>query len=100
MAVDVLIRIEYEDPTSLMSAIFEAQTDYSRRPFIWFVGTQERFPKRERMEFLARVLRNDQNLINVATAGYFFRRESGQQYTCLNTEAFLNWWETNKSKIE
>ena len=67
---------------------------------ITYIWKREDIPKRDRMEFLIDVLKNDENLKAVEYAGRYFKQGGGLNRNPLAVDEFVSWWEANKDKIE
>ncbi len=93
------------DPTKL--SLEELTANYKKAPsqirvmfveYIWEKRTD--ISKRDRMQFLVDVLRNDLNLKVVEYAGRYFTSESKTKLKRLAIAQHLEWWEKNKDSIK
>lgn len=82
------------------SITYESITWYFKPSLIKYIYERKDFSKRERMEFLVDVLKNDRSLRAVEYAGRYFRKEAGLKIKPLGVSKFIDWWEKNKDKIE
>jgi uncharacterized protein YoxC len=66
--------------------------------FLW----EERgdIPKKERLQFLADVLKNDKNLDVCKLAGHYFKEGTKDGFVPLAIKPHLEWWEKNKETIK
>jgi hypothetical protein len=66
--------------------------------FMW----EERgdIPKKERLQFLVDVLKNDKSLEVVKLAGHYFKETSNDGFTPLGINGHIEWWEKNKDTIK
>ncbi|MCH8010664.1 MAG: hypothetical protein IIA61_01745 [Candidatus Marinimicrobia bacterium] len=92
------------DPSKL--SISELRSFYNDVPatvrlaLVEYIWERSDLPKKERMQFLVEVLKNDSSLKVVEYAGRFFTQESGQQLKPLAVKALLDWWDENREKIQ
>lgn len=66
--------------------------------FLWEKRTD--IAKKDRLDFLAQVLRDDDSLQVVEYAGRWFAQGTGDKLKPLAIPLHLKWWEENKSSIE
>ncbi len=66
--------------------------------FVWKKRTDK--SKKDRLEFLVDVIRNDESLLVVEYAGRYFEEGTGDKFKPLATEKHLEWWKENKGSIE
>lgn len=66
--------------------------------FTWVKRTD--ISKRDRLQFLADVLRSDENLRVIEYAGRYFAQGTGDKLKPLAINLHLKWWEENKDSIE
>ncbi len=66
--------------------------------FVWKKRTD--ISKKDRLEFLIDVIRNDESLLVVEYAGRYFEKGTDDKFKPLATEKHLEWWEKNKNTIE
>jgi len=66
--------------------------------YIWKTRTD--IPKRERMQFIVDVFRNDSSLRAVEYARRYFGGESKTMLKPLAIKQYLDWWEKNKESIQ
>lgn len=93
------------DPAKLTFA--ELSRDFSSAPpfvrvalleYIW--KQRDDVPKKDKMQFLADILKLDGSLRVVEQAGRFFTSESKQKIKPLAVDVLLDWWEKNKTDYE
>lgn len=93
------------DPAKL--SFSDLKNDFSRAPqyvrvalleYIW--KTRDDINKKDKMQFLADVLKSDDSLRVVEYAGRFFTGESKQKIKPLAVSVLLDWWEKNKADYE
>ena len=65
-------------------------------PLLSELWQQERFPKRQRLEFLAEVIRSDSSLRVLHRACVLMDKEAHLGRNILRATDYLEWWETNK----
>lgn len=91
------------DPSKL--SFLELQRTYNSAPtfirlaLVEYIWGRKDILKKERMQFLVDVMKNDGSLKTVEYAGRFFTSESGQNIKPLAIESLLEWWANNKDKI-
>ena len=66
--------------------------------FLWETRTD--IPKRERLELLAQVLREDDSLKVVEYAGRWFAQGTGDGLKPLAIPLHLKWWNENKGSVD
>jgi len=66
--------------------------------FVWETRTD--IPKKERLEFLAQVLRDDESLQVVEYAGRWFTQGTGDQFKPLAIAEHLKWWAENRESVK
>lgn len=66
--------------------------------FVWEKRTD--LPKKERLSFLAEVLRSDESLQVIEYAGRYFAQGTGNKLKPLAIPMHLKWWDENKGSIE
>jgi len=67
---------------------------------IEYIWERQDIPKKDRMEFLVDVIRNDKSLTAVEYAGRFFSQGAGIKLHPLGVKAALKWWEENQDRFE
>ncbi len=77
--------------------ISDAKTKTTLITYIW---KREDIPKKDRMEFLINIIKNDSNLEAVEFAGRYFNQAANLKYDPLAVDEFVKWWEANKNKIK
>ena len=82
-------------------------TDYKSAPklgryaLVRFVWEKRRdISRKERLQFLVDVLKEDKSLEVCKLAGFYFNEDSGNGYCPLAIKGHLNWWEKNKETIK
>jgi len=70
-----------------------------KKGFLCYVWRRETFPKKERMQFLVDVMKDEQSLEATATAGDMLRDEGKFEFHQLAVEAIMKWWEENKENF-
>lgn len=84
----------------------QLEDDYRQAPphirlaLVEFVWNREGIPKKDRMRFLAKVIRSDESLEVVEYAGRFFAKASGNKLKPLAIPAHLEWWKKNKDSVK
>jgi hypothetical protein len=93
------------DPTKL--SLEQLKVDYKEGPrqlrvaMIEYIWTKRiDIPKRDRMQFLVDVLRNDSSLRVVEYAGLYFTGASQDKLKRLAIKQHIEWWEKNKESIK
>ena len=66
--------------------------------FLWKTRTD--MTKKERLGFLAQVLRDDDSLQVVEYAGRWFAQGSGDKLKPLAIPLHLKWWDENKDSVD
>lgn len=94
------------DPSKLslldLKRNYQAQgvLSFTKPAFIEYVWKREDIPKKDRMEFLVDIIRNDKSLTAVEYAGRFFSQGAGIKLHPLAVKDVLKWWEQNKERLE
>ncbi len=92
------------DPSKLtlqnLKQNYDKEAIYLRPAFIEYIWKREDFSKKERMQFLIDVIKNDQSLKAVEYAGRYFAMAADLKIKPLAVEHFTKWWDENKDKIE
>src|SRR6266542_6274755 len=94
--VNVQFDIDWKGDTSTMTfpqavgalAVMPSRLHPALVDFVW--GRTD-FPKRDRMEFLLRVIETDENLRAVLKAGFIFSKEAGINNTVADFGIYSDW---------
>lgn len=71
-----------------------------KRSVIKYVWERKDIPKREKMQFLVNVIKEEKNLTFLEYAGRKFLQESKQQVFPIAYWEHLNWWDAHKDEIK
>jgi len=90
---------EEVDPSKLslddLRAAYAGADPLSKTAFIDYIWERKDIPKRDRVQFLIDVIRNDDSLMAVEYAGKYLWPVMKKQHRPLESEAILQWWEEN-----
>jgi len=94
---------EGADPSVLtiddIRANYEQANSYIRLALTEYAWNREDFSKKEKMNFLVDVIKEDKSLKVVEYASRLFQKESKQRIKPLAIEPILKWWEEHKNSI-
>jgi hypothetical protein len=76
--------------------LFQRSPRLYKLPLLSELCQQERFPKRQRLEFLAEVIRSDSSLRVLHRACVLMNKEAHLDMNIRGAPAYLEWWEANK----
>lgn len=75
---------------------YNSSPPYVRRALVEYIWNRSDISKKDRMQFLVDVLKEDSSLQVVECAGRLFTQESKQNKKPLAVEYLLQWWEEHK----
>ena len=76
--------------------VYQTSPRSYRLSILGTLWAQERFPKRQRLEFLAEVIRTDSSLRALHRACVLMNNEAHIDKNILGVGEYLQWWEANK----
>ena len=106
ISIDVIIPWPDKiDPNKLTLSqlldFYKISTERTRIGVVQFIWLQRLdISKKERLQFLADVLKNDKSLFVCKIAGYYFQKGTGNGKATLGIKEHLEWWEKNKETVK
>ena len=88
-------------PLSNLWTDYKSAPEFGRFALVRFVWEKRRdISRKERLQFLVDVLKEDKSLEVLKLAGHYFSEDTGNGYCPLAIKGHLNWWEKNKETIK
>jgi hypothetical protein len=92
------------DPAKLslseIERAFQSAPRFVKQGLLEYIWNRKDIPKKDKILYLVKVLKNDSSLKVVELAGRYFEEESKQKLKPLVIEKHLEWWEKNKDNFE
>ena len=94
----ISIENSYKDYEELNNNAQAAENYYLRLQFVRYVWERKDYKIKDKLEFLIKVLKNDNHLYVVQYAGKLFSQYTKLQIKYLAVDYFVDWWNKNKTK--